>query len=87
MLLLPMGDFGDVAESDLVEQLQFEMQFMPQLLGTASIGYITWGEKISVHYLILFSGSDMVGAKYYLYAKRWILWSCSVRILYVLSRC
>ena len=34
-VLLPMGDFGDAANLGFGGTAQFEMEFMPQLLGTA----------------------------------------------------
>ena len=40
-----MGNFGDVAGTGIGGTAQFEMQFMPQLLGTATAGYIKWGGK------------------------------------------
>ena len=44
-VLLPMGDFADVAGVGFGGTAQFEMEFMPQLLGTATIGYFMWGGK------------------------------------------
>jgi len=62
-LLLPMGDFADAANVGFGGTAQFEMQFMPQLLGTAQTGYIIWGSDVEdVDYSAI---PIMVGAKYY----------------------
>lgn len=63
---LPMGNFGDVAGTGFGGTVQFEMQFMPQLYGTASAGYITWGGKDFGTFSYSYSAVPvMVGAKYY----------------------
>jgi hypothetical protein len=67
---LPMGDFADVAGTGFGGTAQFEMQFMPQLLGTGSIGYLTWGGKdiqlLGGNYSYSSSAIPvLVGAKYY----------------------
>jgi hypothetical protein len=63
---LPMGNFGDVAGTGFGGTAQFEMQFMPQLYGTASAGYITWGGKDFGTFSYSYSAIPiMVGAKYY----------------------
>lgn len=63
---LPMGNFGDVAGTGIGGTAQFEMQFMPQLLGTASAGYIKWGGKDFGTFSYSYSAVPvMVGAKYY----------------------
>jgi len=71
-VLLPMGDFGDAVGTGFGGTAQFEMQFMPQLLGTATIGYLMWGGKdITAFTGSNYSGPDytgipiLVGAKYY----------------------
>ena len=62
-VLLPMGDFGDAANLGFGGTAQFEMEFMPQLLGTAQAGYIMWGTDVDD---VDFSAIPvMVGAKYY----------------------
>ncbi|NWF89763.1 MAG: outer membrane beta-barrel protein [Ignavibacteriaceae bacterium] len=62
-VLLPMGDFGDAANLGFGGTAQFEMQFMPQLVGTAHAGYIIWGTDVDD---VDFSAIPvMVGAKYY----------------------
>lgn len=63
---LPMGNFGDVAGTGFGGTAQFEMQFMPQLYGTASAGYITWGGKDFGTFSYSYSAIPiMVGAKYF----------------------
>jgi hypothetical protein len=63
---LPMGNFGDVAGTGFGGSAQFEMQFTPQLLGTASIGYITWGGKDFGTFSYTYSAIPiLVGAKYF----------------------
>ncbi len=42
---LPMGDFGDVANTGFGGTAAFEMKFMPQLVGVGNIGYIMWGTE------------------------------------------
>ncbi len=42
---LPMGNFSDFAGTGFGGTAVFEMEFMPQLNGTATAGYITWGGK------------------------------------------
>lgn len=67
---LPMGNFGDVAGTGFGGTAQFEMQFTPQLLGTATAGYIAWGGKdvttFGGKYSYTYSAIPiLVGAKYY----------------------
>jgi hypothetical protein len=67
---LPMGNFGDFAGTGFGGTAQFEMQFMPQLLGTATAGYIAWGGKdvtlLGGKYSYSYSAIPiLVGAKYY----------------------
>lgn len=63
---LPMGNFGDVAGTGFGGSAQFEMQFSPQLLGTASAGYISWGGKDFGVFSYTYSAIPiLVGAKYY----------------------
>jgi hypothetical protein len=42
---LPMGNFGDFAGTGFGGTAVFEMGFTPQLNGTATAGYISWGGK------------------------------------------
>jgi len=42
---LPMGDFGDQSKLGIGGTAAFEMEFMPQLVGTVQAGYISWGAK------------------------------------------
>jgi hypothetical protein len=63
---LPMGNFGDVAGTGFGGTAQFEMQFMPQLYGTASAGYIKWGGKDFGSFSYSYSAVPvLVGAKYF----------------------
>lgn len=39
----PMGDFGDAANTGFGGTAIFELSFMPQLVGVANIGYISYG--------------------------------------------
>lgn len=65
-IALPMGNFGDYAGTGFGGSVQFEMQFTPQLLGTASIGYITWGGKDFGDSKWTYSAIPiLVGAKYF----------------------
>ena len=41
-LALPVGSFGDIAGTGIGVTGQFEMKFMPNLVGTGTIGYIKW---------------------------------------------
>jgi hypothetical protein len=43
---LPMGDFGDAANTGFGGTAVFEMNFMPQLVGIGQIGYISWGTDL-----------------------------------------
>ena len=67
---LPMGTFGDYAGTGFGGTAQFEMQFTPQLLGTATAGYITWGGKdfstLGTKYSYTYSAIPiLVGVKYF----------------------
>jgi len=63
---LPMGTFGDFAGTGIGGSAQFEMEFMPQLLGTASVGYIKWGGKDFGTFSYSYSAVPvLVGAKYF----------------------
>jgi hypothetical protein len=63
---LPMGSFGDVAGTGFGGTAQFEMQFTPQLYGTATAGYITWGGKDFGNFSYSYHAIPiLVGAKYY----------------------
>lgn len=69
-LALPMGSFGDFAGTGFGGTAQFELGFMPQMLGTATVGYITWGGKdvtvLGGKYSYSYSAIPiLVGAKYY----------------------
>jgi hypothetical protein len=44
-VMIPMGTFGDVQKVGIGGTVQGEYAFMPQLLGTAKLGYISWGGK------------------------------------------
>jgi hypothetical protein len=71
---LPMGDFGDANKLGIGGTAAFEMEFMPQLVGTGQAGYISWAGKdaessengVSVSASSSVSAVPvMVGAKYY----------------------
>lgn len=63
LISLPMGNFGDAANLGFGGTAIFEMEFMPQLHGTAQAGYITWPTDVDE---VSFSGIPiLVGAKYY----------------------
>ncbi|QQS36496.1 MAG: hypothetical protein IPM56_00660 [Ignavibacteriales bacterium] len=63
---LPMGSFGDVAGTGFGGTGTFEMQFTPQLLGTGTVGYISWGGKDFGFFSYSYSAIPiLVGAKYY----------------------
>jgi hypothetical protein len=60
---LPIGDFGDAANTGFGGTAAFELEFMPQLVGVGNIGYIVWGTESD---LVDFSAVPvMVGVKYY----------------------
>jgi opacity protein-like surface antigen len=60
---LPIGDFGNGANTGFGGTAAFEMKFMPQLVGVGNIGYIVWGtdaDNVNFHVVPV-----MVGVKYY----------------------
>lgn len=60
---LPMGDFGDGANTGFGGTVIFEMEFLPQLTGTLQSGYITFGTEVDE---VSFSMIPiLVGGKYY----------------------
>jgi hypothetical protein len=66
-VLLPMGSFGDAASVGFGGTVRFEYAFMPQMNGTFTAGYLTWGGKsISGVDGPSYSGIPfLVGAKYF----------------------
>ncbi len=63
---LPMGNFGDFAGTGFGGTVVFEMEFSPQLNGTATAGYITWGGKDFGSFSYTYSAIPiLVGAKYF----------------------
>ena len=42
---LPMGDFGDAANTGFGGTAAFELEFMPQLIGVGQMGYIVYGSE------------------------------------------
>jgi len=42
----PMGDFGESANTGFGATAVFELSFMPQLVGVANIGYISYGTDV-----------------------------------------
>lgn len=60
---LPMGDFGDAANTGFGGTAAFELGFTPQLVGVGHIGYIVYGTESD---LVDFSTVPLlVGVKYY----------------------
>lgn len=60
---LPMGDFGDAANTGFGGTASFELGFMPQLVGVGHIGYIVYGTESDA---VDFSTVPLlVGVKYY----------------------
>ena len=65
-LALPMGSFGDVAGVGFGGGAKFEMPLAPQIVGTASVTYLMFGEK-EIAGLAKYSYSIIpifIGAKY-----------------------
>jgi opacity protein-like surface antigen len=60
---LPMGDFGDAANTGFGGTAAFEMGFTPQLVGVANIGYISWGTEVDGYSWT--AVPVMLGVKYY----------------------
>ncbi len=74
VISLPMGDFGDANKLGIGGTAAFEIEFMPQFVGTVQAGYITWSAKdaetSSGGFNVSASSSInavpiMVGGKYY----------------------
>jgi len=60
---LPLGDFGDAANTGFGGTASLEMKFMPQLVGVAHIGYIVYGTESD---MVDFSTIPLlVGVKYF----------------------
>lgn len=60
---LPMGDFGDVANTGFGGTASFELGFTPQLVGIGHIGYIVYGTESDA---VDFSTVPLlVGVKYF----------------------
>jgi len=60
---LPMGDFGDAANTGFGGTAAFELGFMPQLVGVGQIGYIVYGtESDEVDFSTV---PVLVGVKYF----------------------
>jgi len=69
-IYLPMGDFGDVANTGFGILPQFEYQWKPNVNLTGTVGYVSFGGESGTLYGMQYeySYSDMpilVGAKYY----------------------
>lgn len=63
VISLPIGDFSDGANLGFGGTAVFEKAFMPQLIGTGTIGYITWGTDADN---VSFSAVPvLVGVKYF----------------------
>ncbi len=64
---LPVGTFGDIAGTGIGVTGQFELQLIPNLVGTGTIGYIKWsGKDIGFASYSISTVPILVGAKYYL---------------------
>ncbi len=60
---LPMGDFGDGANTGFGGTGNFELGFTPNIVGVGTIGYITWGTDVDD---VSFSSVPVLaGIKYY----------------------
>lgn len=60
---LPMGDFGDAANTGFGGTAAFELGFTPQIIGVAHIGYIAYGTESDA---VDFSTVPLlVGVKYF----------------------
>ncbi len=60
---LPMGDFGESANTGFGATAVFELSFMPQLVGVANIGYISYGTDVDE---LSFSSVPLLfGVKYF----------------------
>ena len=65
-VLLPTVSFSDKAGAGFGLTVQLEMQFTPQLYGTATAGYISWGDKDFGGFSYSNSAIPILfGAKYY----------------------
>jgi hypothetical protein len=63
---LPMSSFGDVAGTGFGGTAVFEMEFAPQIVGTGTAGYISWGGKDFGGYSYSYSAIPiLVGVKYF----------------------
>jgi hypothetical protein len=60
---LPLGDFGNAANTGFGGTAAFELEFMPQLIGVGQIGYIVYGtESDAVDFSTV---PVLVGVKYF----------------------
>jgi hypothetical protein len=66
-VLLPMGSFSDAAGIGFGGTVRFEYQFLPELHGTFTAGYLTWsGKTVNGIDMPSYGGIPfLVGAKYY----------------------
>lgn len=63
---LPMSSFGDVAGTGFGGTAVFELEFAPQIVGTGTAGYISWGGKDFGGYSYGYSAIPiLVGVKYF----------------------
>jgi hypothetical protein len=63
LVSLPIGDFGEAANTGFGGTGAFEMSFAPQIVGVGNIGYITWGTDVEE---VSWSAVPVtVGVKYY----------------------
>jgi len=65
-IALPMGSFGDVAGTGIGGTAVFEMELAPQIIGTGTAGYISWGGKDFGGFSYSYSAIPiLVGVKYF----------------------
>lgn len=65
-IALPTGSFGDFAGTGFGGTAVFEMELAPQIIGTATAGYISWGGKDFGGYSYSYSAVPiLVGVKYF----------------------
>ena len=63
---LPMSNFGDVAGTGFGGTAVFELEFAPQIVGTGTAGYISWGGKDFGSFSYSYSAIPiLVGVKYF----------------------
>jgi opacity protein-like surface antigen len=65
-IALPTGSFGDVAGTGIGGTAVFELELAPQIVGTGTAGYISWGGKDFGGFSYSYSAIPiLVGVKYF----------------------